>query len=549
VGLAVGDAVVYDASKAGAAFSDPLGRGLRYTLTLTGAAGGLRIAGATIVGFPTTPGVAVATLTATDTLGRTAVDRFPIVVFAAGLETPSLPATPLRYADAEVPLPAHFAALVNGATVASTDNAPRTNPISDAGATLGRVLFYDPRLSTSDVTPCSSCHIQSLGFSDALALSVGFAGGHTGRHAPGLANARFYQPGRFFWDERAATLEEQVLGPIQNPVEMGMTLDTLVLKLRATPYYPPLFAAAFGTPEITSDRIARALAQYVRSLVSGGSRYDRAFDATGRANLAGVLTAQEQQGEQLFRSAGCAQCHTTVAQVSDAAHNTGLDAVTLDVGTGHGAVKVPSLRNVAVRPRYMHDGRFTTLEQVVDFYDAGVQPNPDLDARLRGADGRPRRLGLTAVEKAALVAFLRTLTDSTFLADVRFADPFVVTGAAPTPPSSPTPTVPTPTVPTPAIPTPTAPPPPPPAPPNAAAITIQGNAYHPALLTVAPGATLSFTNADNRRHSASFASSAIVSTPIFTTGTQTVKMPTVTGTYPFQCAVHGAAMSGTIVVQ
>jgi plastocyanin len=313
---------------------------------------------------------------------------------------------------------------------------------------------------------------------------------------------------------------------------MGMSLDTLVLKLRATTFYPALFAGAFGTPQITSDRISRALAQYIRSFVSGNSRYDRAV----RGEAATVLTSQEQQGEQLFRTAGCAQCHTTVAQISDGAHNVGLDATNVDVGTGRGAVKVPSLRNVAARPRYMHDGRLTSLEQVIDFFDSGVQANPDLDPRLKGPDGSPRRLGLTLDQKASLVAFLKTLTDSTFLTDVRFSDPFASVAVAP--PSNPGPT-----------PSPTPGPPPSAPPPTNVAITIQGNAYHPALQTVAPGATIAFTNADNRRHSASFFSSAIVSTPIFTSGTQTVKMPTAPGTYGFQCAVHGAAMSGTIIVQ
>ena len=522
VGITVGEAVAFDATKGGRAFSDPAAGGLRYAVTFGGNSGGLSSTNGLITGSATTPGVITATITATDSRGNTATDRFPIVVFAAGLFVPKLPAVSLRYTDADVPLPAHFNAVVNGVRVTATDNTPPSNPITNAAATLGRVLFYDPRLSANDGTPCSSCHIQSLGFSDALRFSVGFAGGETGRHSPGLANARFYQSGRFFWDERAATLEEQVLGPIQNAVEMGMSLDTLMVKLRVTPYYPPLFAAAFGSTDITSDRVSRALAEFVRSFVSGASRYDRAFDAGGNANFSVVLTAQEQQGEQLFRSAGCAQCHTTVAQVSDAAHNVGLDAINFDLGTGRGAVKVPSLRNVAVRPSYMHDGRFTSLEQVVDFFDAGVKPNPDLDARLKAPDGTPRRLGLTSDQKTALVAFLKTLTDSTFLNDVRFSDPFVFG-----PP----------------------PPPPPPSSPVSGAVTIQGNAYHPASLVVGPGATISFTNADNRRHSASFFSAAIVSTPIFTSGTMAVKMPAAVGTYPFQCAVHGAAMSGSIIVR
>jgi cytochrome c peroxidase len=240
-----------------------------------------------------------------------------------------------------------------------------------------------------------------------------------------LANARFYRSGRFFWDERAATLEAQVLAPVQDATEMGLTLEQLVTKLRAASYYPALFQEAFGTPEITSDRVARALAQFVRSLVSGGSTFDRAFAADGPPNFAAVFTAQELQGQQLFNGqAGCARCHATNAHASDGVHNTGLDAVLTDAGAGQGRFKAPSLRNVAVRAPYMHDGRFRTLEEVVAFYDGGVRENPFLDPRLRGPNGRPQRLGLSPAQQAAIVAYLRTLTDTAFLADPRFADPF-----------------------------------------------------------------------------------------------------------------------------
>jgi cytochrome c peroxidase len=305
---------------------------------------------------------------------------------------------------------------------------------------------------------------------------------------------------------------------------MGMTLENLTAKITATSYYPPLFAAAFGTSVVTSDRIARALAQYVRSLVSAGSRYDLAFTAAGTPNLEAVFNAEEFEGERLFRSTGCAACHATVAQVSDSVHNIGLDAATIDTGAGRGAFKAPSLRNVAVRPRFMHDGRFTTLEQVVEFFDSGVQPNPDLDPRLKAPNGTPIRLGLTETQRAALVAFLKTLTDSALLTAPRFSNAFA-----------------------PALP----PPPPPPPPPNTptASVTIQATAYHPATITVAPGTLVTWTNLDNARHSATFASSLIGSTPIFRSGSQQLTMPTTPGTYAYQCLIHGAAMRGTVVVQ
>ncbi len=234
-----------------------------------------------------------------------------------------------------------------------------------------------------------------------------------------LANAGFYQNGRFFWDERAATLEAQVLLPVQDPVEMGMTLPKLEEKLAAAGFYEPLFEAAFGTPEITSDRIARSLAQFIRSLVSANSRFDRSQESVLE------LTPQELQGLRLFQNrAMCWACHLPNTFAGAGARNNGLDSVSADSGAGHGRFKAPSLRNIAMRPPYMHDGRFATLEEVIEHYAQGVQLNPDLDPSLRMPSGTIRSLGLSVADRAALVAYLRTLTDSAFLVDPRFADPF-----------------------------------------------------------------------------------------------------------------------------
>jgi cytochrome c peroxidase len=506
VGFKVGIALSYDATKAGTTFA-PDSAELRYSVTFDEPAPGLSAAGGTISGTPPAPDVVWATVVATDTLGRSARDRFALVAFAPDLGVPSLPTTPFAYGG---PLPPHFA------SAASADNTPADNPVTDAGAALGRVLFYDSRLSANDGLSCAGCHLQSLGFSDRPVQSVGFAGGFTRRHSPGLANGRFYRPGKFFWDQRAETLEDQTLQPIQDATEMGLTLEDLTAKLKATPYYAALFDAAFGSREVASDRVARALAQFMRSMVSTGSRYDQAFAGGTAPDFAAVFTAHEVEGEQLFRSSGCADCHTTVAQVSDTVHNIGLDALTSDTGAGRGAFKAPSLRNVALRPRFMHDGRFTTLEQVVEFFNAGVQPNPDLDSRLRAPDGTPRRLGLTAGQKAALVVFLQTLTDSSFVTAAKFANPF---------PSSPG------------------------EPPPATTVTMQAIAYHPATLTVAPGTVVTWTNLDGIKHSAKFDSAVIGSTPRFITGSRQLTMPATAGTYPYHCAVHGRRMSGTIVVQ
>jgi cytochrome c peroxidase len=349
---------------------------------------------------------------------------------------PNLPEVPFNYASPDLPN-YFFAPPIQG-----QDNMPGDNLTSDWGATLGRVLFYDKNLSANQTVACASCHHQETGFSDTEVLSVGFEGGLTGRHSMSLTQARYYASGAFFWDERAATLEEQVLMPIQDEVEMGMELDALVAHLESIPYYPDLFQHAFGSPEITSDRISLALAQFVRSIVSSNSRFDEGmaligggpnFPTTDFPNF----TASENLGKALFFAPEntCASCHGTTNFVAPGARNNGLDANSEDLGLGgitgnlqeNGLFKVPSLRNVAVRPPYMHDGRFASLEEVVEHYNSGIQPHPNLAPQLRqgpGPNGQPIRLNLTEAEKQALVDFMMTLTDQSLLTDDKFSDPF-----------------------------------------------------------------------------------------------------------------------------
>ncbi len=335
--------------------------------------------------------------------------------------SPVLPSNTLNYES--IPLPPQYA----NPAVSNTDNTPADNPITDAGATLGRVLFYDVMLSANDTTSCASCHQQANGFGDSAELSTGFNDGLTARHSPALSNARFYANGRFFWDERAATLEDQVLMPIQDSVEMGMTLDELEIKLAATSYYPALFDEAFGSEEVTSERISHALAQFVRSMISFNSKFDAGLVANPPFSN---FTQQERAGQQLFNSnrARCSQCHETTAFIADQARNIGLDRnINVDLGAGNGRFKVASLRNVALSSPYMHDGRFATLEQVVDHYSNGIQANPGLDPILQDNAGRPIRPNFNPQERAALVAFLNTLTDQSFVTDERFSDPFPLT--------------------------------------------------------------------------------------------------------------------------
>jgi cytochrome c peroxidase len=419
----VGAAVHYDATLGGAAFVDAGKRGLRYRVRFAPESDGLVAESGQVSGVPVHPGIIRVTIVARDAAGDSAAQHFSIVIFAARLPSPILPDSGFSYSDLRTPLPSHFRFDVTGSAL-TEDNTPAANRTTDAGAALGRVLFYDPRLSANDRISCASCHQQQFGFADTARFSRGVLNTPRPRHTMALANARFYRTGRFFRDERAATLEAQVLQPIQDRAEMGLTLDALVLKLRLTGYYPPLFRAAFGTPEITTDRAARALAQFVRSLVSYHAPLDSVFRGGGPPNLA-MLTAAEQEGRRLFVGrATCTRCHRTNALELDLPDNIGLDSLDTDRGAGDGKFKTASLRNVAVRPPYMHDGRFGTLGEVVDFYDHGIHDNPHLDPRLRGPDGKPARLNLSAAERAALIAYLETFTDAAFLHDVRFASPF-----------------------------------------------------------------------------------------------------------------------------
>lgn len=333
-----------------------------------------------------------------------------------------------NYAD--INLPPH---LITPQEIAS-DNTPEDNPVTDTGATLGRVLFYDTKLSANYSVSCASCHQQSSGFTDPDQFSTGFEGGLTGRNSMGLSNAKLYASGHFFWDERADTLEDQVLGPIQDDVEMGMTLTALTERLERYDYYADLFTAAYGDDGITPERISLALAQFVRSMLTYQSKFDEGI-ATEFANF----TQSENRGRRLFNSrrAACAACHSGPNFVGNRIDNNGLEFPYLDRGAGavtgrpqdEGKFKMSSLRNIEVTGPYMHDGRFDTLEEVIDHYSTGVVDNPNLGRQLRtpGAPGQPptvNRPNFTDQEKADLVAFLKTLTDIDFLTDPKYASPF-----------------------------------------------------------------------------------------------------------------------------
>lgn len=326
------------------------------------------------------------------------------------------------------------------AAVLQTDNTPITNPVTDIGATLGRVLFYDQSLSINNTISCASCHKQNLGFVDDAKLSLGFEGGETGAHSMRIPNARFYTGDAMFWNKRAANLEAQSTMPIQDPVEMGYDsahggFSELISKMENLEYYPILFKKVFQSEEITEAKVQMVLSQFMRSMVSINSKFDEGFAQAYRANAPGAgiggpfqnFTDQENQGKQLFLApsnaggAGCAGCHTppTFSLAANSLSNG------LDMGEST-VFKSPSLKNVGVAGPYMHDGRFETLEEVVEHYNSGVMMGPALDNRLRTAPPMPTpiRLNLTNDQKAALVAFLKTLNDNEVMQDARFSNPF-----------------------------------------------------------------------------------------------------------------------------
>jgi len=356
-----------------------------------------------------------------------------------------LPEIPYNYSNPDIP--AYFFINDGGvlpSSVNGIDNEPTNNPVTDAGATLGRVLFYDAGLSRNRTTACASCHRTEKGFADSSPLSHGLTGIATRRNSMTLINSKFYQRGKFFYDERASTLEEQVLMPIFDHTEMDLTLAEITTRVRERSFYPKLFKDAFGTSQVTTEKVALALSQFIRSMVSYNSKYD-----TGRAMAANMrdpfpnFTNEENRGKDLFMKPinqgglNCYSCHTTEAFVSPNVGpvNNGLDLQSLtDLGafetyTGNvnlrGAFKIPTLRNIVHTGPYMHDGRFNTLMQVIEFYNSGVQNHAQLSPLLKDGNGLPRQFNLSEADKLALLYFLYTLTDNTFQSDPKWTDPFI----------------------------------------------------------------------------------------------------------------------------
>lgn len=283
---------------------------------------------------------------------------------------------------------------------------PADNPYSREKAELGRLLYFDARLSADNSVSCATCHAPKYAFTDALPVSTGIRQQKGTRNAPSIINGAYSTIE--FWDGRAATLEDQAKGPIANPIEMGNTEEAVVAKLRSIPGYRALFAKAFGTEDFTIDHVAKAIATFERTVLSGDSPYDRYQAGNKKA-----MTPAQIRGLKVFQKAKCDKCHKDSNFTDNLFHNFGIgaDQPNPDVGRfaithdpkDWGAFKTPTLRDVAETPPYMHDGSLKTLKEVVDLYDKGGTLNKNLDK-----DIKP--LKLTSDQRSDLVEFLRALS-------------------------------------------------------------------------------------------------------------------------------------------
>ena len=302
---------------------------------------------------------------------------------------------------------------------------------------LGRMLFYDANLSVNASISCASCHKQTLAFSDNVQFSSGFENRLTVRNSlpiQNLVSMNFSDSIRLFWDGRENHLSTMVLKPILNHVEMGMgTENDIVNRVRNLSYYKPFLDKIISNGIITPQLISTALTTFVSSITSSGSRFFKS------QNNQAQLTALEQQGQQLFFSKyNCNACHHTEElnfynTNPGGFENIGLETNSVDKGrynvTGNpndiGKFKIPSLLNIALTAPYMHDGRFTSLDQVLEHYSHNIADNPTLSNALRDEDGKPIRMNISDQEKTAIIAFLNTLTDFQLVSNPLLKNPFV----------------------------------------------------------------------------------------------------------------------------
>lgn len=295
------------------------------------------------------------------------------------------------------------------------------NPVTTAGFELGRKLFYDPRLSRDNTISCGSCHQQFASFIHAgHTISHGIDNRLGHRNTPPIVNMAWSYD--FFWDGGVHQLDLVSPNPIKNPVEMDEQLSLVLEKLRNDSKYPQMFKSAFGTDEVNTTRFLQAMSQFMNMLVSANSRYDKYV-----RNEGGTLSSDELAGKALFQQK-CAACHATDLFTDRSFHNNGIQATITDSGrfaitldpVDIGKFKTPTLRNLEKTAPYMHNGSLESLESVLDYYSGGVHANATLDTLLNrnGTLGIP----MTADEKTKIIAFLRTLTDESFIRDPKFAE-------------------------------------------------------------------------------------------------------------------------------
>ena len=309
-------------------------------------------------------------------------------------------------------------------------SVPTDNPQTIEGIALGRKLFYEPLLSNDGTQACANCHLAEKSFSDPNRFSTGITGEMGTRNAMPIVNLAWNFQNRFLWDGGAYSLEDQVDDPIENPIEMNNTWPNVVATLQATSEYPDLFEQAFGTTTITREFVAKAIAQFERTLISGNSRFDQYLLGDNNA-----ITAQEINGFNVFMDENrgdCFHCHGNEFNplwTNNAFHNNGLDASFEDLGLGgvtgdpldYGKFKSPTLRNLAYTAPYMHDGRFATLDEVINHYSEGLVYSNTIDPLMKNiAEGGAQ---LTDSDKADLKAFLLSLSEPGFTTNPAFLNP------------------------------------------------------------------------------------------------------------------------------
>ncbi|RLD30592.1 MAG: cytochrome-c peroxidase [Bacteroidetes bacterium] len=305
---------------------------------------------------------------------------------------------------------------------------PEDNPLTEEGIALGKKLFFDPMLSLDGSQACVDCHRPENAFTDPRRFSIGIDGSVGTRNSMPLHNLAWNYKERFFWDGRATTLEQQIFGPVTNPIEMNNTWPNVENTLQAANEYPQLFEQVFGTSTIDSTMVSKAIAQFVRTLISANSKFDRFL--LGQEEL----TVSEANGLAVFLDEGrgdCFHCHGLPANplwTDNTFHNNGLDAIITDRGLGgfsgdpreFGLFKSGSLRNLAFTAPYMHDGRFETLEEVIDHYSEGLIFSETIDPLMKkvGEGG----VHLSEEDKVDLKAFLLSLSDPSFISNPDFQE-------------------------------------------------------------------------------------------------------------------------------